>query len=63
MNAQCESGEPLSKMARWNRCALRDDIICRPALDAPELSPNTVMRVTSPPKYAMLSLTHCSAST
>ncbi len=49
-------------MALRKRSLLYLDIIWYPILAAPELSPNSVTRLGSPPNAAILSLTHCMAT-
>ena len=49
-------------MALWNRSFDLGEIKCKATLVAPVPSPNTVTFLGSPPKRAILALTHLNAS-
>src|ERR1051325_3503280 len=52
---------PLSLIARGNSPALAGDATCAQVSNEPADSPNSVTLPGSPPNWAMLSWTHCSA--
>jgi len=53
---------PLSRMARLNSPVASGDATSTPTLIPPADSPKIVTRDGSPPNFAMLRFTHCSAA-
>lgn len=51
-------GEPLSRMALWNKSLDKGDKRCKETETAPALSPNKVTRAGSPPKRWIFDCTH-----